>query len=78
MKLIKGKDLSPKQIKHVKSAFIYRWTVENRERALACGIANNSNPVSDEQWILEHAFYFKNDGMLALKPNRCVPSWQAG
>lgn len=29
--------------------------------------------VSDEQWLGEHAFYFKVDGALASRPSHCEP-----
>lgn len=73
-KLTPGNKLSPAQIAQVKRAFVYRLTTEN-------GYPQR-NPtgarvpaITDEQWINEHAFYFRKDGQLASRPAHCEPAF---
>lgn len=79
MKPTKGENLTPEQIKQVKSAYGYRWTIQNENRARMW--IGNSVPtmslIEDEQWIKEHAFYFRKDGKLSKNHNHCVPVWMA-
>ena len=78
-KLVKGENLTPKQIQEVKSAFGYRWTIQNENRAR--NWQHNNVPtvalIDDEQYIKEHAFYFRKDGKLASVPRHCVPVYLA-
>ena len=79
MKPTKGENLSPEQIKHVKSAYGYRWTIQNENRAR--NWLGESAPtialIDDEQWTKEHAFYFRKDGKPSRKHNHCVPAYMA-
>lgn len=71
--LIKGENLNEKQRQLVCAAFIYRWTVENRQRQDAwAGIDGKPTmPLqSDDQWIKEHAFHFVADGSRLSVSNR--------
>jgi len=75
-KLIKGENLTPKQAQEVKSAFGYRWTIQNESRARNWNRAGGSPSIpliDDEQWLKEHAFYFRKDGKLATRPRHYVP-----
>jgi len=78
-KLIKGENLSPEQIKEVKAAFINRFTSDfrpqwaNREDCKTCVPTHRS----DEEWIIDHAFYFRKDGSLASTHRHCVPVYMA-
>lgn len=79
-KLIKGENLTPEQKKQVLSAFVYRWTVENMNRAKIAykNLSSPSiEPIPDSQWLAEHAFYFRKDGRLANSPRHCVPVYMA-
>lgn len=67
MQLIKGENLTEKQLKLVKSAFIYRH--------LAIG-AGKAYP-TESAWIKDHAFYFKKDGNIPNNPRHCEPVWMA-
>ena len=62
MQAIKGENLTTGQKRQVLSAFPYRHLAIGEGRAYE----------NTEQWIVEHAFYFKNNGQLALKPNHCI------
>lgn len=50
-KLIKGDKLSIIQVKHVKAAYIYRWTHENamRCRAYSCKLCNIEKPYVNDK-----------------------------
>lgn len=78
-KLIKGENLTARQIQEVKSAFGYRWTIENMPRAKQWHgeHAPTIEPTSDAQWIKEHAFYIRKDGKLASTPRHCEPAFMA-
>ena len=74
MKLIKGMDLNPKQKQHVLNAFIYRLTTENGyPKRNPCGASVPAK--TDEQWLKEYAFWFKNDGSPSSKYNHCEPAY---
>jgi hypothetical protein len=65
MKLIKGDDLNQEQTKQVLSAFIYRWTTENKQRQYVWSNISGQPTIpliSDEQWLKDHAFWFLDDG----------------
>lgn len=72
-KLVKGENLTAAQIKQVKSAFVYRYTVENKP---AYPMANAATQ-TDAEWINDHAFYIRKDGTLASRPNYCEPVYLA-
>ena len=64
--LIKGIALTPRQKEIVRNAFIYRWTSDNKQREYAWANIKGRPTIpliSDEQWIKEHAFYFKRNGV---------------
>lgn len=69
-KLVPGNSLTPDQVREVKNAFIYRYTVE--APYLTPGLASGATQ-TDAQWIAEHAFYIRRDGHLALIPKYCEP-----
>jgi len=76
--LIKGADLNTKQKQEVLNVFGYRWTVENKQRALQW-LGNiqppTIQPQTDEEWLKEHAFYFVEDGTrLSKKRRHCEPA----
>ena len=79
MKLIKGENLNKRQREQVTRAFGYRWTNQNlRHATWAYEYANLAlpymEPISDDKWIQEHAFYFLNDGSrMAANRHHAVP-----
>jgi len=82
--LIKGDQLTPSQQREVLRADIFagRWTKENYERAKVWEHSSNipdlsDVPVSDKQWLSNHAFYILPDGHLAHKPAYCEPAYMA-
>jgi len=80
MKLIKGEQLTPRQKSIVLSAFGYRWTIENYQRAMTWfGLHGKPTvaPIPDEQWLAEHAFQFVNDGSRLGTRKHCEPSYLA-
>lgn len=78
-KLVKGTDLTDAQKAQVKNAFGYRWTVENLPRAKQWhgNVAPIIEPINDEQWLKDHAFYIRQDGQLATIPRHCEPVYMA-
>lgn len=63
--LIKGLNLNSEQRRQVLSAFIYRWTTDNPHRDFAWQNVQGQpqiDPISDEQWLADHAFHFVKDG----------------
>jgi hypothetical protein len=62
--LIKGYRLNDRQRRDVLNVFGYRWTVENMPRAkLWTGKPwPTVTPVTDEQWLRDHAFHFVKSG----------------
>ena len=75
-KLIKGENLTTEQKKEVKAAFINRFTSEHRP-----AWANRSDCLSfpthgtDEEWIIDHAFYMTKGGKLDKNHRHCEPSY---
>lgn len=79
--LIKGSKLSPAQRSLVLAAFPYRWTHENKRRAHTFygGHVPTMEPVSDEQWLADHAFHFIKDGSrLMANRHHAEPAYMAG
>ena len=76
MKWIKGTELNQKQIEIVKSAFGYRWTHENLNRAKSwyrnLGLPE-MQPESDTEWLASHAFQFTNNGLRLGTSHHCQP-----
>lgn len=73
MLLIKGSNLTGRQISHVLSQFMLRWTIENERRITAWAGASGKPTTelqSDAEWLANHAFWFINDGS-RLTLNRC-------
>lgn len=81
MKLVKGENLTPAQRSEVLRAFPYRTMnktiypvrskmVDSMQYKTLCA---NLDPV----WVNAHAFYIKNDGHLATRPNHCEPYYMA-
>jgi hypothetical protein len=73
MKLVKGSNLTEEQKQEVLSAFIYRYTVDNKrnyEGDHTCGAT-----MTDSEWLEEYAFYITKKGKLALNRNYCKPAW---
>ena len=75
--LIKGKDLTSRQAEMVKSAYVHRLTHENNYPAHnPCNAT--VKPITDEQWIKDHAFHFIKDGSrLMANRNHCEPVYMA-
>ena len=67
MKLVKGENLTPKQLNQVKSAFIYRFDAIGKDKYYP----------NEQAWIKAHAFYFSKNGNLSLKHRHCVPVYMA-
>ena len=81
-KLVKGQDLTPEQVRAVKAAFTYRWTKENLVHVVSTYVRKGISvptmlPVTDEQWLNDHAFYIRQDGTLADIPKHCEPAYMA-
>lgn len=68
MKLVKGTNLSEQQRRNVLAAFPYRHTVERPDPA-----RQQPPAYSDADFVQRYAFYMRNDGRLADRPNHCVP-----
>ena len=68
MMLIRGDKLNAVQKRQVLRAFVHRLTYENAYRA-PCRY-----PQTDQQWLREHAFYFRNDGMLSISRRYAMPA----
>lgn len=67
MKLIKGTDLTPKQVQEVKDRFVYRHLA----------IGDGKYYPTELHWIYGHAFYIRKDGHIADRPNHCEPDYLA-
>jgi hypothetical protein len=61
MNLVKGENLTPKQLSEVKARYIYRH--------LAIG-ADKYYP-NEQAWINDHAFYVRKDGTLSNLHKHC-------
>ena len=76
MKLVKGDALSAEARQQVLAAYVYRLTMENGYPARnPCGA--RVPPISDAQWLAEHAFYIRKDGRLAGNRHHAEPSFLA-
>lgn len=78
--LIKGSKLTAKQRKQVLSTFVMRWTIENAHvyNGKLASFKPSIEPITDEQWITEHAFYFVKDGSrLDQRKKHCEPFYMA-
>ena len=77
--LIRGDRLLPATRAEVLSAFGYRWTVENRSRAVAWYGQVNCRPrgraiETDAAWLKSHAFYVNKDGKLSARRTHAEPA----
>ena len=62
--LIKGNKLNSQQRAEVLRAYVNRWTIENKDtmRNWRPECLPTIAPVTDEEWLAEHAFHFLKDG----------------
>lgn len=80
-KLIRGDQLSAAARREVLRVFIYRWTVDNKQRKQAYQNVINPPTVpleTDEQWLRSHAFWCNVDGSLTRNRPHAEPSYLAG
>lgn len=63
MKLIKGASLAHKQLAEVKSRYAYRFVAIGKDKYYA----------TEQDWIINHAFYVNKDGTLSNKHKHCEP-----
>jgi hypothetical protein len=81
--LIKGTNLTEKQIKLITSGFIYRWTIENTQRESAWKTVECQPTIplqTDREWLNDHAFYFVKDWSRLSKKlgeTHCEPHYMA-
>ncbi len=74
MKLITGDKLNAYTRAEVLRAYTYRLTIENGYPARnPCGAT--VPPISDAQWLAEHAFWVTNSGRLALNRTHAEPAY---
>lgn len=64
-KLIKGKDLSKNQRSQILSRYIYRHLA----------IGEGKYYKTEQDWLFDHAFYFKQNGQLDERYNHCEPHY---
>jgi hypothetical protein len=76
MACVNGSKLTRETREAVLSAYGYRWTVENQARARQwlSGQVPTIPPVSDSQWLAEHAFHVRKDGSLDARRRHCEPA----
>ena len=67
MKLIKGENLDATQRIQVFASFV------NRHHSIGKG----KYYATDNDWLVDHAFYFTKDGRLSAKHNHCEPHFMA-
>lgn len=66
--LIRGRDLTARQVEQVKAAYVHRNTFEHPFPAFG------NTKVSDAEWINAHAFEFVKDGSrLSERRNYALP-----
>ncbi len=79
--LVRGDQLTADQKRQVLNAFIYRWTKENEVRARQLfakhGGPPRIAPVTDAQWIKDHAFHMTKAGHLQLNRRHAEPAFMA-
>jgi len=79
-KLVKGTELSETLKQEVLNSYIYRWTKENEGKARQAMGINSPKipPISDAEWLEQHAFYVTNDGSrLDARRRHCEPAYLA-
>jgi len=67
MRLIKGENLTEKQLQQVKSAYVHRFTA----------IGEGKYYKDENAWVKDHAFYFTKGDKLSRKHNHCEPHYMA-
>lgn len=67
MKLVKGTNLTPQQLQEVKACFVHRHLAIGKDKYY----------YSEQDWIINHAFYVRKDGHIANKSNHCEPAFMA-
>ena len=77
MRLITGDKLSESTKQEVLNAYVYRWTIENKNRARRTGAPADHCFITDEQWLKEHAFYITNAGHRSRRHNHCESHYMA-
>jgi len=74
MKQVNGRDLGDRAKSEVLAAFIYRWTVDNKQREQA--YRNMPKPTmpltTDDEWLASHWFWVTKDGRLARNRHFCT------
>ncbi len=78
--LITGDKLTSDNRRAVLASYVWRWTHENLATATAAysklkGGPPTMQPVSDAQWLREHAFYVNKDGSLNRRRRYAEPRW---
>ena len=73
---VNGSELLPETKREVLNAYGYRWTHENRDRALRWHGRKPSRlaPVSDAIWLAGHAFAVRKDGKLDGRQQSASPA----
>lgn len=67
MQLIKGENLTEDMRRQVYAAYVYRHL----------GIGPGKHYATDNDWLIDHAFYFTKAGRLSNKHNHCEPAFMA-
>ena len=67
MRLVKGADLTEDMRRQVWAAFVYRHH----------GIGENKYYATEQDWLVDHAFWFTKDNYLALNRKHCEPAFMA-
>ena len=67
MKLVKGSELNDSQRRQVYAAYV------NRFHAIGTG----KYYATDNDWLVDHAFYFTKEGKLSRNHNHCEPHYLA-
>jgi len=70
---IRGTDLTPRQREEVLRAFVHRWTKDNpqlREAWAGRPGRPTGQLISDDEWIITHAFHFVKDGSRLTRNRR--------
>jgi hypothetical protein len=76
MFLMRGDQLPSNLKAEVLNAYMYRCTIENNyPKHNPCKA--RIEPVTDKQWLIDHAFYITNEGGLSRRHKHCEPSYMA-
>ncbi len=80
MKLIKGDNLTASQRREVLARYIYRWTIENRQRTHAWRRMDGRPTMpleTDAAWLSSHAFHITDKGVLSDRHSHCESVYMA-